>query len=62
MSAAARRTLRELERLSACGLDSLAFRHAALREVRRARRPRVIARGWLPSSRYVEERRWDPRR
>jgi DNA-binding CsgD family transcriptional regulator len=36
MSAAARRTLRELERLSACGLDSLAFRHAALRQLRRA--------------------------
>src|SRR5262245_40341138 len=36
MSAAARRTLRELERLSAGGLDSLAFRHAALRQLRRA--------------------------
>lgn len=36
MSAAAQRTLRELERLSAGGLDSLAFRHTALRKLRRA--------------------------
>jgi DNA-binding CsgD family transcriptional regulator len=35
MSAAALRTLRELERLSLSGLDSHAFRHAALRQVRR---------------------------
>jgi hypothetical protein len=31
-------------------------------EVRRGRRARVVARGQLPSSRYADDRRWDPRR
>jgi hypothetical protein len=33
-----------------------------LHEVNHGNRPRVIARGKLPSSRYAEDRRWDPRR
>lgn len=35
MSTASARTLRELERLAVSGLDSRAFRHAALRRIRR---------------------------